>query len=118
MRKLLMAAAGSARFVHVSTSSVFPLDAQSEWDESLSGLDWMAPAAAALAASGADGYSLSKFSAEWLVWSAREQGLPMGVVRLPHLASHSRAPGLNPSDRLLTSVRALGIGVGGDNSSR
>jgi len=38
-----------------------------------------------LIASGADGYSLTKHDAELLVWQASERGLPVQVVRIPHI---------------------------------
>ena len=64
----------------VSSSAVFPLGGQKRWPETTFGQEAMQPLAADLEASGVDGYSLSKFSAELLIWSAFERGLPVSVV--------------------------------------
>ena len=67
----------------------------------------MRPLAADLETSGADGYSLSKFAAELLVWEAFERGLPVSVVRVPHLLGPSASGNGEPRDRLTAAVRAL-----------
>ena len=89
----------------VSSSAVFPLG--TAWPEDAFGLDAMRPLAADLEASGADGYSLSKFAAELLVWAAFERGLPVSVVRVPHLLGPSASGNGEPRDRLTAAVRAL-----------
>ncbi len=89
----------------VSSSAVFPLG--TSWPEDTFGLDAMRPLAADLEASGADGYSLSKFAAELLVWAAFERGLPVSVVRIPHLIGPYASENNEPRDRLTAAVRAL-----------
>ena len=89
----------------VSSSAVFPLG--TSWPEDTFGLDAMRPLAADLETSGADGYSLSKFAAELLVWSAFERGLPVSVLRVPHLIGPSASGNREPRDRLTAAVQAL-----------
>ena len=90
---------------HVSSSAVFPLE--TSWPEETFGLQAMHSLGADLEASGADGYSLSKLGAELLLWSAFERGLPVSVVRVPHLVSDSGGGDGGPRDRLTSAVRAL-----------
>ena len=105
-REVLRLALRHGTPVHcVSSSAVFPLG--TAWPEDAFGLDAMRPLAADLEASGADGYSLSKFAAELLVWSAFERGLPVSVVRVPHLLGPSASGNGEPRDRLTAAVRAL-----------
>ena len=105
-REMLRLALRHGTPVHcVSSSAVFPLG--TSWPEDTFGLDAMRPLAADLEASGADGYSLSKFAAELLVWSAFERGLPVSVVRVPHLLGPPERGNGEPRDRLTSAVRAL-----------
>ena len=105
-REVLRLALRHGTPVHcVSSSAVFPLG--TAWPEDTFGLDAMRPLAAELEASGADGYSLSKFAAELLVWSAFERGLPVSVVRIPHLIGPYASENNEPRDRLSAAVRAL-----------
>ena len=105
-REVLRLALRQGTPVHcVSSSAVFPLG--TAWREDAFGLDAMRPLAADLEASGADGYSLTKFAAELLVWSAFERGLPVSVVRVPHLLGPSASGNGDPRDRLTSAVRAL-----------
>ena len=105
-REVLRLALRHGTPVHcVSSSAVFPLG--TAWPEDALGLNAMRPLAADLEASGADGYSLSKFAAELLVWSAFERGLPVSVVRVPHLLGPSASGNGEPRDRLTSAVRAL-----------
>ncbi len=90
---------------HVSSSAVFPLE--TSWPEETFGLQAMHSLGADLEASGADGYSLSKLGAELLLWSAFERGLPVSVVRVPHLVSDSGGGDGRSRDRLTSVVRAL-----------
>lgn len=104
-REVLRLAFQAGAAVHcVSSSAVFPLG--TSWPEDTFGLDAMRPLAADLETSGADGYSLSKFAAELLVWDAFERGLPVSVLRIPHLIGPSARNG-DPRDRLTSAVRAL-----------
>ncbi len=102
-----LAGRGHASVHCVSSSAVFPLGGHRSWAEDTFGLDAMRPLAADLEASGADGYSLSKFAAEMLIWSAFDQGLPVSVVRVPHLLGHSEKGIRNDRDRLVMTLRAL-----------
>ena len=105
-REVLRLAFGHGTPVHcVSSSAVFPLG--TSWQEDTFGLDAMRPLAADLEVSGADGYSLSKYAAELLVWSAFERGLPVSVVRVPHLLGPSESGNGAPRDRLTAAMRAL-----------
>ena len=105
-REVLRLALRHGTPVHcVSSSAVFPLG--TTWPEDTFGLDVMRSLAADLEASGADGYSLSKYAAELLVWSAFERGLPVSVVRIPHLLGPSENGNRDPRDRLTAAVRAL-----------
>ena len=90
---------------HVSSSAVFPLE--TSWPEETFGLQAMRSLGAHLEASGADGYSLSKLGAELLLWSACERGLPVTVVRLPHLLADSGGATVSSRDRLTAAVRAF-----------
>ncbi|MBD3645926.1 MAG: SDR family oxidoreductase, partial [Pseudomonadales bacterium] len=73
-RKLLgLAMHAGARFCHVSSSAVFPLDASSGWNETSYGYKLAESLAEGLARS--DGYSRSKLAAEALVWQAFDLGL-------------------------------------------
>ena len=90
---------------HVSSSAVFPLD--TSWPEETLGIEAMRSMGPHLEASGADGYSLSKLGAELLLWSAFERGLPLSVVRVPHLLSDSGGGDGRPRDRLSSAVRAF-----------
>ncbi len=104
---------------HVSSSAVFPLD--TSWPEQTFGLQAMRSLGADLETSGADGYSLSKLGAELLLWSAFERGLPVSVVRVPHLLSDSGGGDGGPRDRLTSAVRAFaaaGVFPEGDWSSQ
>ena len=105
-REVLRLAFRGGTPVHcVSSSAVFPLG--TTWPEDTFGLDAMRPLAADLEASGADGYSLSKFAAELLVWEAFERGLPVSVVRIPHLLGPSASENGAPRDRLTAAMRAM-----------
>ena len=105
-REVLRLAFRGGTPVHcVSSSAVFPLG--TTWPEDTFSLDAMRPLAADLEASGADGYSLSKFAAELLVWSAFERGLPVSVVRIPHLLGPSESGNGDPRNRLTSAMRAL-----------
>ena len=105
-REMLRLALRHGTPVHcVSSSAVFPLG--TSWPEDTFGIDAMRSLAADLEASGADGYSLSKFAAELLVWEAFERGLPASVVRLPHLLGPPERGNGEPRDRLTSAVRAL-----------
>ena len=80
-REMLRLALRHGTPVHcVSSSAVFPLG--TSWPEDTFGIDAMRSLAADLEASGADGYSLSKFAAELLVWEAFERG-PAGFRGAP-----------------------------------
>lgn len=104
-REVLRLAFQAGAAVHcVSSSAVFPLG--TSWPEDTFGLDAMRSLAADLEASGADGYSLSKFAGELLVWDAFERGLPVSVLRIPHLIGPCARNG-DPRDRLTSAVRAL-----------
>ena len=91
----------------VSSSAVFPLGRQALWPQETFGVEAMKSLAADLETSGADGYSLSKFGAELLVWSAFERGLPVSVVRVPHILGHSEGGATDGRDRLTTAARAF-----------
>ncbi len=105
-REVLRLALRHGTPVHcVSSSAVFPLG--TSWQEDTFGLDVMRSLAADLEASGADGYSLSKFAAELLLWSAFERGLPLSVVRVPHLLGPCESGDGEPRERLTAAVRAL-----------
>ena len=105
-REVLRLALRHGTPVHcVSSSAVFPLG--TSWPEDTFGLDAMRSLAADLETSGADGYSLSKFAAELLIWSAFERGLPVSVVRIPHLIGPYASENNEPRDRLTAAVRAL-----------
>ena len=100
---------------HVSSSAVFPLE--TSWPEETFGLGAMRSLGARLEASGADGYSLSKLGAELLLWSAFERGLPVSVVRVPHLLADSGGATVSSRDRLTAAVRvfaAAGVFPEGD----
>ena len=90
---------------HVSSSAVFPLE--TSWPEETFGLGAMRSLGAHLEASGADGYSLSKLGAELLLWSAFERGLPVSVVRVPHLLADSGGVDSGSPGRLTAAVRAF-----------
>ena len=90
---------------HVSSSAVFPLE--TSWPEETFGLGAMRSLGAHLEASGADGYSLSKLGAELLLWSAFERGLPVSVVRVPHLLADSGGVDGGSPGRLTAAVRAF-----------
>ena len=90
---------------HVSSSAVFPLE--TSWPEETFGLQAMRSLGAHLEASGADGYSLSKLGAELLLWSAVERGLPVSVVRVPHLLADSGGVDSGFPGRLTAAVRAF-----------
>ncbi len=90
---------------NVSSSAVFPLE--TSWPEETFGLQAMRSLGAHLEASGADGYSLSKLGAELLLWSAFERGLPVSVVRVPHLLADSGGATVSSRDRLTAAVRAF-----------
>lgn len=85
----------------ISTTSVFPLGRQQTWPEDIPDRGKIAELADLLQASGADAYSRSKLAAESLVWQARNQGLPVRVVRIPHVLGHPTR------DRLSQTVNAL-----------
>ena len=105
-REVLRLAFQAGAPVHcVSSSAVFPLG--TSWPEDTFGQDAMRPLAADLETSGADGYSLSKFAAELLVWSAFERGLPVSVLRVPHLIGPYASENNEPRDRLTAAVQAL-----------
>ncbi len=87
---------------YVSSSAVFPLGSGHTWSEEIQGTEHMGRLAAPLVASGADAYSRSKLAAESLVWQAGDQGLPVRVIRVPHVLGHPTR------DRLLRTVNALG----------
>ena len=100
---------------HVSSSAVFPLE--TSWPEETFGLGAMRSLGAHLEASGADGYSLSKLGAELLLWSAFERGLPVSVVRVPHLLADSGGVDGGSPGRLTAAVRvfaAAGVFPEGD----
>ena len=80
-----LAARAGARLLMVSSSAVFPLHYGSQWSESFYGFERLSAHRAQLIASGADGYSLTKHDAELLAWQASEQGLPVHVIRIPHI---------------------------------
>ncbi len=86
---------------YVSSSSVFPLGGGQTWSEELSGTEHIERLAGPLAASGADAYSRSKLAAESLLWQAGDQGLPVRVIRIPHVLGHPKR------DRLQSTVDAL-----------
>lgn len=90
---------------HVSSSAVFPLE--TSWPEETFGLQAMRSLGVDLEASGADGYSLSKLGAELLLWSAFERGLPVSVVRVPHLLGDQAGTDGRSRDRLTSVVRAF-----------
>ena len=106
-REILRLALERGTPVHcVSSSAVFPLGRRTRWPEETFGVEAMKSLGADLETSGADGYSLSKFGAELLVWSAFERGLPVSVVRVPHILGHSEGGAIDGRDRLTTAARA------------
>jgi acyl-coenzyme A synthetase/AMP-(fatty) acid ligase/nucleoside-diphosphate-sugar epimerase/acyl carrier protein len=80
-----LAARAGAQFLIVSSSAVFPLHYGTQWSESFYGFERLSALRAQLIASGADGYSLTKHDAELLAWQASELGLPVHVIRIPHI---------------------------------
>lgn len=82
---IALAARAGANLLMVSSSAVFPLHHGSQYSESFYGFERLSEHRAQLIASGADGYSLTKHDAELLAWQAREQGLPVHVIRIPHI---------------------------------
>ncbi|CAA6679777.1 MULTISPECIES: AMP-binding protein [unclassified Lentimonas] len=80
-----LAARAGAKLLMVSSSAVFPLQYGTQWPESFYGFERLSTHRAQLIASGADGYSLTKHDAELLAWQASEQGLPVHVIRIPHI---------------------------------
>ncbi|MDQ8185823.1 AMP-binding protein [Pelagicoccus sp. SDUM812002] len=80
-----LAARAGAKLLMVSSSAVFPLHCGTRWSESFHGFERLSAHRAQLIASGADGYSLTKHDAELLAWQACEQGLPLHVIRIPHI---------------------------------
>ncbi len=80
-----LAARAGAKLLMVSSSAVFPLHSGTHWSESFYGFERLSAHRAQLIASGADGYSLTKHDAELLAWQASEQGLPVHVIRIPHI---------------------------------
>ncbi len=80
-----LAARAGAKLLMVSSSAVFPLRGGTQWSESFYGFERLSEHRAQLIASGADGYSLTKHDAELLAWQASEQGLPVHVIRIPHI---------------------------------
>ena len=80
-----LAARAGATLLMVSSSAVFPLHYGTQWSESFYGFERLSAHRAQLIASGADGYSLTKHDAELLAWQASEQGLPVHVIRIPHI---------------------------------
>jgi thioester reductase-like protein len=104
---LRFAARSGLPFVTVSSSAVFPLGSETGYDEETFGLDSMRPLASTLERSGVDGYSLSKYAAELLAWSAQQRGLPVHLLRVPHILGHSGQSIDLPHDRLTTTLQAL-----------
>lgn len=80
-----LAARAGATLLMVSSSAVFPLHSGNQWSESFYGFERLSAHRAQLIASGADGYSLTKHDAELLAWQASEHGLPVHVIRIPHI---------------------------------
>lgn len=80
-----LAARAGAAFIMVSSSAVFPLHFGTSWAESFHGFTRLNKLRASLIASGADGYSLTKHDAELLAWQAHERGMPVHVIRIPHV---------------------------------
>lgn len=83
---------------HVSSSAVLPLGAAGIWTPDRAPSEALA---GELRASGADSYSYTKLGAELALWRAGAAGLPVRIVRVPHLLGH---PG---KDRLVQTLRAL-----------
>ena len=107
-REVLRLALERGAPVHcVSSSAVFPLGRQAGWPEETFGVEAMKSLAAELEDSGADGYSLSKFGAELLVWTAFERGLPVSVVRVPHILGRSEGGAAGGRNRLMTAVQSF-----------
>ena len=107
-REVLRLALERGTPVHcVSSSAVFPLGRRARWPEDTFGVEALKALADDLETSGADGYSLSKFGAELLVWTAFERGLPVSVVRVPHILGHSEGGAIDGRDRLTTAARAF-----------
>lgn len=85
-----LAARAGASLTMASSSAVFPLHFGSHWPESFHGSSRLGEQRTSLITSGADGYSLTKHDAELLAWQAREKGLPVHVIRIPHLLTPSQ----------------------------
>ena len=95
-REVLRLAFRGGTPVHcVSSSAVFPLG--TSWPEDTFGLDFMRSLAADLEASGADGYSLSKYAAELLVWSAFERGCRYPSCASPTFSAPPQAKTAHPA---------------------
>ncbi len=86
-----LTARAGANLIMASSSAVFPLHFGTCWSESFHGSERLREQRVPLIASGADGYSLTKHDAETLAWQAAEDGLPVHVVRLPHLLAPNQA---------------------------
>lgn len=95
-----LAAVRTVPLVHVSSSAIFPLG-DGEQREVLPDAETMPQLARRLASSGADAYSRTKLAAEALLRQAARRGLPVSVVRIPHVLGHPR------NDRLTSTLRAL-----------
>lgn len=97
-----------ARFHHVSSSAVLPLDPAREWSEDAWGVDLAESLAAELTDS--DGYSLSKLTAEALVWLAEQRGLSVTVTRLAHLVGPGVRSRLTDTLEAFSAAGALPAG--------
>ena len=98
-----LTARAGAKLLMVSSSAVFPLRYGSRWSESFHGFERLSEHRAQLIASGADGYSLTKHDAELLAWQASEQGLPVHVIRIPHILTPNQASRLSHVARAWTA---------------
>ncbi len=85
-----LAARAGAKLLMVSSSAVFPLHSGNRWPESFYGFERLSALRSQLIASGADGYSLTKHDAELLAWQASEQGVPIHVIRIPHILTKNQ----------------------------
>jgi acyl-coenzyme A synthetase/AMP-(fatty) acid ligase/nucleoside-diphosphate-sugar epimerase len=98
---LRLASESGATLHHMSSSAVFPLGGSRAWSEEAFDLARMDSLADELEACFPDGYSLSKFAAEYLVWTAHTRGMPVTIWRVPHVL------GADHEARLVATARAF-----------